>query len=88
MDSKDDRSEVYLQENCIGCGNCVAAYPKSTLVTGSAAAIARGLIDKNFIEKGKASVFCSIMCSRLPHEALEVGTRGLAETDESNLHVA
>lgn len=73
MDSKDYRSEVYRQENCIGCGNCVAAYPKSALVTGSAAAIARGLIDKNFIEKGKECL--------LLHNVLTSAPRGSGGRD-------
>jgi len=40
LDSKDDRSQVYLPEKCIGCGTCVAACPKGALVIGSVGALA------------------------------------------------
>ena len=87
LDSKDDRSQVYLPEICIGCGTCVAACPKGALVIGSVGAVARGLIDKDFIEKRKGEcVFCSICARICPTGALEVRTRGFAETDESYQH--
>jgi 4Fe-4S ferredoxin len=34
LDSKEDKSQIYLPEKCIGCGTCVAACPKGTLVIG------------------------------------------------------
>jgi ferredoxin len=84
LDSKDDRSQVYLPEKCIGCGTCIAACPKGALVIGSVGAVARGLIDKDFIEKRKGELRLLSTCSRVcPSGALEVRTRGFAETDES-----
>jgi 4Fe-4S ferredoxin len=89
LDSKEDRSQVYLPEKCIGCGTCVQACPKGALVIGSVGAVARGLIDKDFLEKRKGEcVFCSICARICPTGALEVRTAGKAEKDDSYLHVA
>jgi len=49
LESRDDRQHVYLPEKCIGCGSCVQICPKGELVIGSVGAVARGLIDKDFI---------------------------------------
>lgn len=88
LDTKDDRSQIYLPEKCIGCGTCVQACPKGALVIGSVGAVARGLINKDFIEKKKGEcVFCSICARVCPTGALEVRTAGKAEKDESYLHV-
>ena len=89
LDSKEDRSQVYLPDKCIGCGTCVQACSKSALVIGSVGAVARGLIDKDFLEKRKGEcVFCS-MCARIcPTGALEFRTAGKTEKDDSYLHVA
>ena len=77
LDSKEDRSQVYLPDKCIGCGTCVQACSKGALVIGSVGAVARGLIDKDFLEKRKGEcVFCS-MCARIcPTGALEFRTAG------------
>jgi 4Fe-4S ferredoxin len=89
LDSKEDRSQVYLPDKCIGCGTCVQACSKGALVIGSVGAVARGLIDKDFLEKRKGEcVFCS-MCARIcPTGALEFRTAGKTEKDDSYLHVA
>jgi 4Fe-4S ferredoxin len=72
LDSKEDRSQVYLPEKCIGCGTCVQACSKGALVIGSVGAVARGLIDKDFLEKRKGEcVFCSMCAHICPIGALE-----------------
>lgn len=90
LESRDDRQQVYLPEKCIGCGTCVQICPKGELVIGSVGAVARKLIDKDFIEKRKSGscVFCA-MCARVcPTGALEVRKAGKAEKDESYLSTA
>jgi 4Fe-4S ferredoxin len=89
LDSNEDRSQVYLPEKCIGCGTCVQACPKGALVIGSVGAVARGLIDKDFLEKRKVEcVFCSICARICPTGALEVRKANKVEKDDSYLHVA
>ena len=69
LESREDRQHVYLPEKCIGCGTCVQICPKGELVIGSVGAVARGLIDKDFIEKRKKRrmrLLCSVR-PRLPH---------------------
>lgn len=90
LESRDDRQHVYLPDRCIGCGSCVAVCPKGELVIGSVGAVARGLIDKDFIEK-KASGACVLcaMCARVcPTGALDLRTAGKSEMDGSYLSVA
>ena len=90
LESRDDRQHVYLPDKCIGCGSCVAVCPKGELVIGSVGAVARGLIDKDFIEKKRsgACVLCA-MCARVcPTGALDLRTAGKSEKDESYLSVA
>lgn len=53
LESRENRSQVYYPDRCIGCGTCVMACPKGELVIGSVGAVARGLIEKDFIEKKK-----------------------------------
>jgi 4Fe-4S ferredoxin len=89
LDSKDDRTQVYLPEKCIGCGTCVQVCSKGALVIGSVGAVARRLIDKDFIEKRKGECTMCALCARIcPTGALEIRTAGKAEEDESYLHVA
>lgn len=89
LDSKDDRMQVYLPEKCIGCGTCVQVCPKGALVIGSVGAVARGLINKDFIEKRKGECTMCALCARIcPTGSLEIRTAGKAEKDESYLHVA
>ncbi|MHC1689067.1 MAG: 4Fe-4S binding protein [Methanothrix sp.] len=90
LESKEDKSQFYLPEKCIGCGTCVQVCPKGELIIGSVGAVARGLIDKDFIEKKKsgACVFCALCARICPTGALEVRVAGKAEKDESYLSVA
>lgn len=90
LESKEDRQQVYLPEKCIGCGTCVQICPKGELVIGSVGAVARELIDKDFIEKRKsgACVFCALCARACPTGALEVRKAGKAEKDDSYLSVA
>jgi 4Fe-4S ferredoxin len=89
LESREDRQHVYLPEKCIGCGTCVQVCPKGELVIGSVGAVARGLIDKDFIEKRKvACAFCALCARVCPTGALEVRTAGKAAKDESYLSVA
>jgi 4Fe-4S ferredoxin len=86
LDSKDDKTHVYLPEKCIGCGTCVQVCPKGELVIGSVGAVARGLIDKDYIEKRKeACVFCALCARICPTGALEMRASGKAEKDDSLL---
>jgi 4Fe-4S ferredoxin len=90
LESQEDRQQAYLPEKCIGCGTCVQICPKGELVIGSVGAVARELIDKDFIEKRKsgACVFCALCARACPTGALEVRKAGKAEKDDSYLSVA
>jgi 4Fe-4S ferredoxin len=90
LESREDRQQVYLPEKCIGCGTCVQVCPKGELVIGSVGAVARGLIDKDFIEKRKSGecTLCALCARVCPTGALEVRKAGKAEKDESYLHMA
>jgi 4Fe-4S ferredoxin len=89
LDSKEDKAQIYLPEKCIGCGTCVQACPKGALVIGSVGAVARVLIDKDFIEKKKDEcVFCSICAKVCPTGALEMRAAGKSEKDDTYLSVA
>jgi len=89
FDSKEDKSQIYLPEKCIGCGTCVAACPKGSLVIGSVGAVARGLIDKDFIEKKKGEcTLCAICAKVCPTGALEMRVGGKATKDYSYLSTA
>jgi len=90
LESRDDRQHVYLPEKCIGCGSCVQICPKGEMVIGSVGAVARDLIDKDYIEKRRsgACVLCALCARICPTGALEVRTAGKAEKDESYLSVA
>lgn len=35
LDEREERTQVYLPEKCIGCGTCVQICPKGELVIGS-----------------------------------------------------
>ncbi len=86
LDSKEDKSQVYLPEKCIGCGTCVMACPKDSLIIGSVGAVARGLIDKDFIEKKKGECnLCAICAKVCPTGALEIRVAGKPIKDDSYL---
>ncbi len=86
LEQREDKSHAYFPDKCIGCATCVAACPKGELVIGSVGAVARGLIDKDFIEKrSEACVFCGICAKACPTGALAVRKaekEGAKETPE------
>ncbi|WP_292462683.1 4Fe-4S binding protein [Methanolobus sp.] len=86
---KDDKQLVYIPEKCIGCGTCVMACPKGSLVIGSVGAVARGLIDKDFLEnRSELCILCGICAKTCPTGALELRQAGKAVNDNSYISVA
>ena len=83
-------AQFYLPDKCIGCGTCVQVCPKGELIIGSVGAVARGLIDKDFIEKRKsgACAFCTLCARICPTGALEFRKEGKPDMDKSYLSVA
>jgi 4Fe-4S ferredoxin len=89
LGTKDDRSQVYLPELCIGCGTCVKTCPKGELIIGSVGAVSRGLIDKDFLEKkNRACTLCALCAKVCPTGALDFRKAGKSERDDSYLSVA
>ncbi|KUK44650.1 MAG: Molybdenum formylmethanofuran dehydrogenase, subunit F [Methanothrix harundinacea] len=97
LELREDKSHLYFPDKCIGCATCVAACPKGELVIGSVGAVARGLIDKDFIEKRcQACVFCGMCAKACPTGALAIrkveekegAKEGSEEDGESYLHRA
>lgn len=90
LEERGEKTQVYLPEKCIGCGTCVQICPKGELVIGSVGAVARGLIDKEFIEKRStgACVFCALCARVCPTGALEVRVSSKVEKDDSYLNFA
>jgi 4Fe-4S ferredoxin len=64
VSQKDERALFYVPEKCIGCGTCVLACPKDAIVIGSVGAVARGEIDKDFVEFTEECITCG-MCARV-----------------------
>lgn len=86
---KDDKQLIYLPEKCIGCGTCTMACPKSSLVIGSVGAVARGLIDKDFLEnQEELCILCGICAKTCPTGALELRQAGKSVNDNSYISVA
>jgi len=90
LESREEKQHIYLPDKCIGCGSCVQVCPKGELVIGSVGAVARGLIDRDYIEKRSSGACASCaLCARIcPTGALEVRASGKAERDDSYLSVA
>jgi 4Fe-4S ferredoxin len=84
---KKDKQLVYLPERCIGCGTCVQACPKGNLAVGAVGAVARGLLDADFIEikKSEECLVCGICAKVCPTGALELKQEGKSLTDMSFL---
>ena len=86
---KGEKQLVYIPEKCIGCGTCVTACPKKSLVIGSVGAVARGLIEKDFLEvKPHECIVCSMCAKVCPTGALELRQEGKRVMDDSYLNVA
>jgi 4Fe-4S ferredoxin len=84
--TKDDKQLVYIPDKCIGCGTCVMACPKESLVIGSVGAIARGLIDRDFLENNRDTCNVCGMCTKVcPTGALEMRLDGNPVKDETYL---
>jgi len=87
--TKEDKTLVYLPEKCIGCSTCTMICPKEDMVIGSVGAVARGLINKDFLEKGKGGCTLCSMCAKVcPTGALAVRKAGKVERDDSYLYGA
>ncbi|MCQ1534642.1 4Fe-4S dicluster domain-containing protein [Methanosarcina sp. KYL-1] len=82
---KKDRQLVYKPEKCIGCGTCVQACPKGTLAVGAVGAVARGLLDADFLEmkESEACLVCGICAKVCPTGALELKQEGKNLADMS-----
>ena len=86
---KGDKQLIYIPEKCIGCGTCVMACPKSSLVIGSVGAVARGLIDKDYLEnRTELCIMCGICAKTCPTGALEMRQAGKLVNDNSYISVA
>lgn len=86
---KKDKQLVYLPEKCIGCGTCVQACPKGVLAVGAAGAVARGLLDENYLEmQDEGCLVCGLCAKVCPTGALEIRKEGESQKDESYISVA
>ena len=86
--TKDNKQLAYLPEKCIGCGTCVMVCPKQSLSIGSVGAVARGLIDKNYLENSEECIVCGMCAKVCPTGALEIRVDGALLKDESYLSSA
>lgn len=86
---KGEKQLAYIPEKCIGCGTCVMACPKSSLTIGSVGAVARGLLDKDYIENdAEACIVCGICAKTCPAGALVLIQDGEPVNDNSYINVA
>jgi 4Fe-4S ferredoxin len=84
---KKDKQLIYKPEKCIGCGTCVQACPKGNLAIGAVGAVARGLLDADFLEikEREECIVCGICAKVCPTGALELRQEGKPLTDMSYL---
>ncbi len=87
---KKDKQLIYLPEKCIGCGTCVQACPKGNLAVGAVGAIARCLLDADFLEikESETCLVCGICAKVCPTGALELKQEGKTLNDNSYLFKA
>ena len=84
--TKDDKQLVYIPEKCIGCGTCILTCTKEALVIGLSGAVARKLIDKNFLENVPDTCIVCGLCARVcPTGALEMRVAGEPVKDDTYL---
>lgn len=87
ISTKDNKQTVYIPEKCIGCGTCVMVCPKDTLVIGSVGPVARGLLDKDFLDIRPDTCITCGMCAKVcPTGALEMREDGKPVTDENYIN--
>lgn len=60
LDTKEDRSQVYLPDKCIGCGTCVATCPKGAACNRLSGRNSSGTDGKRLKCRRRECVFCSI----------------------------
>lgn len=83
---KEDQELVYLPEKCIGCGTCVMTCPKEALIIGSVGAVARGLINKDFLDVREDTCIMCGMCTKVcPTGALVMKKEGKVEKDDTSI---
>ena len=86
VQTKDDKQLVYVPEKCIGCGTCILTCPKDSIVIGSVGAVARGLVDQDFLEHVPDTCIVCGMCAKVcPTGALEIRVAGEPVKDETYL---
>lgn len=87
--TKDDKQLIYMPYKCVGCGTCASACPKKVITIGSVGAVARGLINKNFLENDPSGcIMCSICAKVCPVGALEMRQAGKSINDNSFVNAA
>ena len=78
----------YVPEKCIGCGTCTNVCPSDAIVIGSVGAVARGELDKNFIEITDDCITCGLCAKACPTGALLWKVEGNVSMEEGYISTA